>query len=88
MAWAFSLRAERAAVTGAAPDHDRVWAWGVHGWGGRWLVNGSAQGLVRITFDPPVPGRVLGFPVRVHTLRVSVEDPGGLVAALATVKPA
>jgi hypothetical protein len=84
MGWAFSLRAGRADVASAALDHDRVWAWGVHGWRGRWLVNGSSGGLVRIGLDPPAPGRVLGFPLRVHTLRVSVEDPEGLLAALDT----
>jgi hypothetical protein len=80
MAWGFSLRADRATVRSAAPDQDPVWGWGAHGWRGRWLVNGSSQNLVRITFDPPAPGRCLVFPLRVHTLRVSVTDPDGLVA--------
>jgi hypothetical protein len=82
MGWAFALRAERSSVRSAWPDHDRVLAWGVHGWRGRWLVNGSSDGLVRIELDPPARGRVLAFPLRVRTLRVSVEDPGGLVGAL------
>jgi hypothetical protein len=83
MAWGFDLRAGRTAVGAAVPDHDRVLGWGAHGWRGRWLVNGSSQGLVRISLDPPAKGRVLGAPIHVHTLRVSVEDPDGLIAALA-----
>ena len=82
MAWGFTLDADRAAVRSSEPDHDPVRGWGVHGWRGRWLVNGSSSGLVRITFDPPVAARTMVFPLRVHTLRVSVEDPDGLVAAL------
>ena len=86
MAWGFTLDADRAAVRAAEPDHDPVRGWGVHGWRGRWLVNGSSSGLVRISFDPPAPARTLVFPLRVHTLRVSVQDPEGLLAALATAR--
>lgn len=56
--------------------------WGVHGWRGRWLVNGSARGLVRIELEPAARARVLGVPVRLRQLWVSVDDPAGLVAAL------
>jgi hypothetical protein len=82
MGWAFQLRAPRSSVSGAEPDHDRVLGWGVHGWRGEWLVNGSSLGLVRIRFAPAARGRTTGFPVKVHTLRVSVADPVGLVARL------
>jgi hypothetical protein len=82
LSWAFRLRATRRAVRSVAPDHGRVGGWGAHGWRGRWLVNGSSQGLVRIEFDAPFRAFVMGFPVRVHTLRVSVVDPDGLCAAL------
>ena len=35
--------------------------WGVHGLSGRWLVNGSADGLVELAIDPPCStGRGLG----------------------------
>jgi hypothetical protein len=82
MSWAFRLDAPRATVADARRDLTRVWGWGAHGWGGRWLVNGSSSGLVRIDFEPRARGRVTGVPVRVRELRVSVEDPDGLVAAL------
>jgi hypothetical protein len=59
-----------------------------HGSGGRWLVNGSAEGLVEIAVDPP--GRIapsidtffgLG-PSRVNSLIVSLDDPDGFIAAV------
>lgn len=84
MGWAFSLDALRVNVRDARPDHDRVWNWGVHGWRGRWLVNGSSSGLVRVDFNPPVRARSGPIPVTVRELRVSVDDPDGLVAALTT----
>jgi hypothetical protein len=82
LGWGFALHTDRAAVAAAAPDHDKVRGWGAHGWRGTWLVNGSSSNLVRIAFDPPARGRVLAVPVTVRTLRVSVEDPDALIAAL------
>jgi hypothetical protein len=61
---------------------------GVHARHGRWLVNGSAEGLVDIIIDPPchlAPGIDTLWRIgrsRVDSLIVSVEDPDGLIAAL------
>lgn len=55
---------------------------GVHGWRGRWLVNGSRRGLVTIEIEPPARARVIGFPVRLRRLDVSVDEPEALVASL------
>ena len=82
MSWLFSLDVPRLNVQSAARDNGRVTGWGAHGWRGTWLVNGSSSGLVRIELDPPGRGRVTGVGVDVRALRVSVEDPEGLVAAL------
>ncbi len=84
MGWAFHTSVPIASVTSATEDHDRVLGWGVHGWRGTWLINGSSSRVVRIDVDPPTRGRVAGFPVRVQCVRVSVDDPSGLVAALTT----
>jgi hypothetical protein len=81
MAWAFHLVAPRSSVRSATPGPTKVWGWGVHGWRGRWLVNGSSKGIVRLALDPPARGWVVGFPVRVHTLDVSLEDPDALLRA-------
>ena len=84
MGWAFRLRVPRASVVSAEHDHGLVWGWGVHGWRGTWLVNGSASGLARVTIDPPARARIVLVPWHVDTVRISVDDPDGLVAALST----
>jgi hypothetical protein len=78
----FSTRVPRSAITGAVPEPRRTFSKGAHGWRGRWLVNGSAKGLVRITIEPRQRAYVTGFPVRLRELIVSVDDPGGLITAL------
>ena len=55
---------------------------GVHGWAGRWLVNGSGDRIVNIALEPSQRGYVMAFPVRLRNLLVSVEDPTGLITAL------
>lgn len=58
---------------------------GVHTRSGRWLANGSADGLVEITIDPPChTERCLSSMFRrreVRALIVSLVDPDGFVAA-------
>jgi hypothetical protein len=83
LGWAFRATVSRSTVQSVAPDHGRVWGWGAHGWNGRWLVNGSSSGLVRIELEPVGRARVAGFPVTLRELRVSVDDPAGLERALA-----
>jgi hypothetical protein len=82
MGWAFRLDAPLVNVRDARPDPARVWSWGVHGWGGRWLVNGSSSGLVRIDVSPAVRARMGPISITVRELRVSVDDPKGLVSQL------
>ena len=59
---------------------------GVHRWPGRWLVNGSAQGLVDVVIDPPCrTERGLGtmfLRAKVHVLTLSLADPDAFIAAL------
>ena len=82
MGWAFRASVPLTSIASVTEDQDRVLGWGVHGWRGRWLVNGSSSNLVRLVLDPPVRGRTAGIPVNVQTIRVSVDDPAGLIAAL------
>jgi hypothetical protein len=82
LGWGFRMRAPLASVQCVARDNRPVRAWGAHGWRGRWLVNGSSHGLVRIDLDPPAAATVLFLRPSVHELRVSVDDPDGLIAAL------
>jgi hypothetical protein len=75
MGWGFSTEFPRASVT-------RVWqleyaplSRGVHGLMGRWLVNGSGDRIAVLEIEPPARARVMGFPVKLRQLLVSVEDP-------------
>ena len=79
MGRSFSGRAPRASVAGARPLADTVFSRGVHGWRGDWLVNGAGDGLVEVLLRSADAAHVCGFPVRVRRLRLSVDDPDGLV---------
>jgi len=72
----------RSSIGGARRWRGLVLGWGAHGWRGRWLVNGSSKGIVVLRIDPPAKGRVLGFPVKLEELALSMEDPEGLCDAL------
>jgi hypothetical protein len=82
MGMSFHARAPRSALRSARVLTQTVISRGVHGWRGDWLVNGAGDGLVEAIFDPPMAGRVLMVPVHVRRLRVAVDDPDGLAAAL------
>ena len=81
MGWAFDARFPRSAISSAQRSELSTISRGVHGWGGRWLVNGSGRGLVSLVLEPEQRGRVMGVPVRLRELLVSVEDPDALIAA-------
>src|ERR1700678_1839044 len=70
MGWGFRADIAKASIVDAAIDNDPVGAIGVHGWRGRWLVNGAAGGVVRIEIDPPARAFASGVPVRLRQLRV------------------
>jgi hypothetical protein len=81
MGWGFKADIPLSSVTKATPSNDRVFSRGVHGWRGRWLVNGSSDGMVELTIDPPVRAAVAGVGINLHTLYVSVTDPDALIEA-------
>ena len=81
MGWGFSADIPLASIKAATASDDRVLGWVVHGWRGRWLVNGSSHGIVELTIDPPVQARVVGVPTTLRNLRGSVTDPDALIAA-------
>ncbi len=83
MGWGWRTKIPRASIRRAYEDQMRTgYGIGVHGWRGRYLVNGSMTGIVTIEIDPPARGLLLGLPVKVTVLQVSAEDPSGLVAAI------
>ena len=78
----FRCRFPRSAIARVTETAGPVLSRGVHGFGGRWLVNGSAKGLLTIDLVPRQRGRVMGFPVGLRRLIVSVEAPEILAAVL------
>lgn len=80
--WAFSSSLRRSAIVRAERVRGPVWGWGAHGWRGRWLVNGSSRGLVRVTVEPHGRGRCLVVPVKIRQLTLSLDRPDEFLAAL------
>ena len=62
MGWAFRDAARGAATSSATNRYGRSISIGVHGWRGRWLVNGASEPIVGLELREPVPGRVSGSP--------------------------
>ena len=83
MSFAFRARFSRGDISEVSP-HRPVLSVGVHGWRGRWLVNGAHRPIARVTLALPATARVLGFPVRLRELLVSVDDVAQLQRALLT----
>lgn len=78
----FSATVPRASIRSAAPGPARPWSIGIHGWRSRWIVNGAAAPMARITIEPPAPARTLVFRLGLRELEVSVDDPAALAEAL------
>ncbi len=83
----FKLEIPRESVRSVQRSRARVWGTtGVHGGRGRWLVNGSAEGLVELAIEPPcylAPGiDTLFRRQQVNVLTMSLEDPDGFIAAV------
>jgi hypothetical protein len=80
--WAFAARVPVPSIVEAGRYSGRVWAWGAHGFRGRWLVNGSSRGLVLMTIEPVGRGRCLVFPIKLRELTISLDDPDDFIAAV------
>jgi hypothetical protein len=83
----FKVDVPRASVRRAArSSHQTRGTIGVHAKGGRWLANGSADGLVEIEIDPPCHTErglsTLFRRMKVTELIVSLVDPDGFIAAV------
>jgi hypothetical protein len=82
MSWAFRSCFPISAVVSVTESHEHPLSRGVHGFAGRWLVNGSDQGILTVDLTPDQRGYVMGFPVRLQQLMVSVTEPEALAVAL------
>jgi len=82
MGVAFRTRFKRSDVASAAPVDMRPISRGVHGFFGKWLVNGAGRGILRIELNPQQRAHVMRIPVRLRELLVSVSDPDALAETL------
>lgn len=86
MGWAFDLEIPRSSIKSVMRASKPFgYGAGVHGWRGRWVVNGSNDGIVRLVLDPPPSGRTLFIPIKPRELFLSLEDPAGFIAMFGLV---
>jgi hypothetical protein len=88
MGWGFRLDIPRSSVRSAGRSRARPRGTrGVHGRAGRFVVNGSADGLVELAIEPPcfLERRLstLFRREKVSSLTMSLADPDGFLAAVA-----
>lgn len=84
MGWAFYSHFPRTAIASISlmETNRIILSRGVHGWGGRWLVNGSGEGIVIFELRPKQWGYLIGFPLRLRQLMVSVEEAKVLIETI------
>jgi hypothetical protein len=82
MGWAFSARFPRSAVAATRRLESAPLSRGVHGFAGRWLVNGAGDRIAVLELSPTQRARVLGIPVRLRELLLSVDEPEALATRL------
>jgi hypothetical protein len=87
MGWAFRAVVPRSSIVAVRRDDDMRWGIGVHGWKGRWLVNGSTRNIVTVDIDPEGRARVCGIGVRLRRLHLSLVDPDRFVDAVSGGRP-
>jgi hypothetical protein len=83
----FKLTVPRASIRSVNRSQAKVGGTiGMHHRSGRWLVNGSADGLVELTIEPPCYTKrrltEMFIKGRVKSLTLSLVDPDGFIAAL------
>lgn len=81
MGWAFSAAIPLTSIKSVEPITTRVYSAGVHYGFGRWLVNGSYKGLVKLTIEPAAQAKMWKRSATVRELWISVTDPDALIAA-------
>ena len=83
--WSFQMSIPRSEIASAVRSKKPFGAgFGVHGWRGRWVINGSNDGIVQLTFRQPQQARVVGFPVKPREIFLSLEDPDGFLVAISS----
>ena len=74
MSWGFSATIPRSSIRGVRVLDTKVISIGVHGWRGKWLVNGAADRLVALDIDPAAKARTMFIPIKLTRLTLSLEN--------------
>ncbi|MGB0101521.1 MAG: hypothetical protein WBP61_14685 [Nocardioides sp.] len=74
LGWTFRVAVPRVAIESVDSVPWRRLSIGAHGWRGRWLVNTAGGPLVRVRIAPATPGRLLGVPIPIRELTLSIDD--------------
>ena len=83
MGWGFRAKVARTSIRAARAYSGIPGGIGVHGFGGRWLVNGSAAGIVTMDIEPIARAYVMGIPVKLRRLSISLDEPERFIAEVA-----
>ncbi len=86
MGWGFRSEFPREKIQSVKATDSMVLSRGVHGFGGDWLVNGSSKGMVEVQLSPPQRAWVIGVPVKLKKLLVSLEDAAAFISAIQSPK--
>jgi hypothetical protein len=82
MGWGFRARFPVSSIRSVTPYDGVAMGIGVHGFGGNYLVNGKASGIVTIEIEPSAKALVIGIPVKLRKLSVSLDQPEQFIADL------
>ena|ERR1700722_14880465 len=80
MGWGFRAKFPVASVRSVTPYTGVAMGIGVHGFGGNYLVNGKASGIVTLEIQPTAKALLLGIPVKLRKLSVSLDEPEQFIA--------
>ena len=80
MGWGFRASFPASSIRSVVPYDGTTANIGVHGFAGSYLVNGKGSGLVTLMIEPTVKARLMGFPVKLRKLSISLDSPEQFVA--------
>ena len=80
MGWGFRAKFPVASLRSVTPYTGVAMGIGVHGFGGNYLVNGKASGIVTLEIQPTAKALLLGIPVKLRKLSVSLDEPEQFIA--------
>jgi hypothetical protein len=80
MGWGFRARFPVTSIRSVSAYTGVAMGIGVHGFGGNYLVNGKASGIVTLEIEPRGRAFVIGIPAKLRKLSVSLDEPEQFIA--------